>query len=140
MIRGKTAKVEEKNGRLLIRGEDILKNELIENSVDMVVLSVGLEPGEDTAGIAKMLNIPVSEGGWLEEVNYDLNPTGTIRGGVILAGTCQGPKDIPDSVAQGSAAAARVLQTIIRGKTYGNLADLTLERISNKIKELTFNQ
>jgi heterodisulfide reductase subunit A2 len=137
IIRGKTAKVEEQDGKLLLRGEDILKGELIENKVDMVILSVGLEPGEDTLKIAGMLKIPLSEGGWFEELNYDLNPTGTLRGGVILAGTCQGPKDIPDTVAQGSAAAARVIQTIIKGQIYGDMADLKLDKIEKRIKDLT---
>ncbi len=61
IIRGKTAKVEEKDGKLLIRGEDILRGELLENKVDMVILSVGLEPGEDTQKLSKLLRIPTSE-------------------------------------------------------------------------------
>jgi heterodisulfide reductase subunit A2 len=137
IIRGKTAKVEEKNGKLLIRGEDILKGELLENQVDMVVLSVGLEPGEDTQKLSNLLRIPISEGGWFEEVKYDLDPTGTTRGGINLAGTCQGPKDIPDSVAQGSAAAAKVIQSVLRGKIFKDITSIPLENIEKRIKELT---
>ena len=137
IIRGKTAKVEEKDGKLLIRGEDILRGELIKNKVDMVVLSVGLEPGEDTEKLGKLLRIPTSEGGWFEEVKYDLDPTGTSRGGINLAGTCQGPKDIPDSVAQGSAAAARVIQSLLKGKIFKDITSIPLENIEKRIKELT---
>ena len=137
MIRGKTAKVEEKNGKLLIRGEDILNSTLIENTVDMVILSTGLEPGEDNKRISKMLGIPTTECGWFEEANYNTDPTGTFRGGIMLAGTCQGPKDIPDSVAQGSAAAARVIQSILRGHVSKDISGLTLQDIEKRINELS---
>ncbi len=137
IVRGKTAKVEQRNGKLFIRGEDILKGEILENTVDMVILSVGLEPGEDTQAISKMLGIPVSEGGWFEETNYNVDPTGTCRGGIMIAGTCQGPKDIPDSVAQGSAAAARVIQSILKGKVHNDCGSIPLENIVKRIKELT---
>jgi heterodisulfide reductase subunit A len=137
IIRGKTAKVEQKNGKLFIRGEDILKAEILENTVDMVILSVGLEPGEDTRTLSKMLGLPVSDSGWLEEYNYNTDPTGTFRGGIMLAGTCQGPKDIPDAVAQGSAAAAKVIQSILRGKVGTDIVSIPLETIEKRIKELT---
>ncbi|MDP4282597.1 MAG: FAD-dependent oxidoreductase, partial [Bacteroidota bacterium] len=136
IIRGKTASVEERNGRLCLLGEDILKGELVENAVDMVILSVGLEPGTDTKELSRMLKIPLSENGWFEESDYNLNPTGTCRGGIHLAGTCQSPKDIPDSVAQGSAAAARVIQSILRGKVAKDTADITVEMIEKHIREL----
>ena len=140
IIRGKTAKVEQKNGKLLIRGEDILKAEILENEVDMVILSVGLEPGEDTAKLSAMLGIPISEGGWFEEANYNTNATGTFRGGIMLAGTCQGPKDIPDAVAQGSAAAARVIRNILRGKVNLDIDKIPLKAIEQRIKDLTMIQ
>ena len=140
IIRGKTAKVEEKNGKLLIRGEDILAGTLLENTVDMVVLSVGLEPGEDTEKLARMLGIPLSDGGWLEEYNYNTDSTGTYKGGIAIAGTCQGPKDIPDAVAQGSAAASRVLRSILRGKVNLDLDTIPLINIENRIKELSMIQ
>jgi len=140
IIRGKTAKVEEKNGKLLIRGEDILAGTLLENTVDMVVLSVGLEPGEDTEKLARMLGIPLSDGGWLEEYNYNTDSTGTFKGGIAIAGTCQGPKDIPDAVAQGSAAASRVLRSILRGKVNLDLDTIPLINIENRIKELSMIQ
>ncbi len=137
IIRGKTAKVEEKNGKLLIRGEDILNSTLIENTVDMVILSTGLEPGDDNKKIGQMLGIPTTECGWFEEANYNTDPTGTFRGGIMIAGACQGPKDIPDSVAQGAAAAARVIQSILRGKVSKDISSLTLSEIEKRINELS---
>jgi heterodisulfide reductase subunit A len=139
IIRGKTAKVEQKNGKLQIRGEDILLSKIIEHPVDMVILSVGLEPSEDTEKLCSILGIPQSEGGWMEEANYNTNPTGTLKGGIIIAGTCQGPKDIPDTVAQGSAAAARVIQHILRGKVSGDTDTLVPEKIEERIHDLTLN-
>ncbi len=139
IIRGKTAKVEEKNGKLQIRGEDILLSKIIENQVDMVILSVGLEPSEDTEKLCRILGIPQSEGGWMEEANYNTNPTGTLKGGIMIAGTSQGPKDIPDTVAQGSAAAARVIQSILKGKVNGDTDTLPTEKIENRIHDLTLN-
>jgi heterodisulfide reductase subunit A len=140
IIRGKSAKVEEKNGKLQIRGEDIILSKIIENPVDMVILSVGLEPSEDTERLCNILGIPLSEGGWMEEANYNTNPTGTVKGGIMVAGTCQGPKDIPDTVAQGSAAAARVIQSILKGKVNGDTDTLMPEMIENRIHDLTLIQ
>ncbi|MBE0647770.1 MAG: CoB--CoM heterodisulfide reductase iron-sulfur subunit A family protein [Bacteroidales bacterium] len=140
IIRGKTANVEERNGKLFLRGENILKGELLECTVDMVVLSIGLEAGEDTQNLSRILSIPTSEDGWFEEVHYNLDPTATSRGGIYLAGTCQGPKDIPDSVAQGSAAAARTIQSILKGKVRKDLLSIPLETIEKRISELTLTQ
>ena len=137
IIRGKTAKVEEKNGKLQIRGEDILLSKIIENPVDMVILSVGLEPSEDTERLCQILKIPQSEGGWMEEANYNTDPTGTIKGGIMIAGTCQGPKDIPDTVAQGSAAAARVIRNLLNGTVSRDTDTIPLEKIENRIHELS---
>ena len=103
----------------------------------MVILSVGLEPSEDTKNLCRILKIPQSEGGWMEEANYNTDPTGTIKGGIMIAGTCQGPKDIPDTVAQGSAAAARVIRNILNGKVSKDIDTIPLEKIENRIHELS---
>ena len=139
IIRGKSANVEQKNGKLQVRGEDILLSKIIENQVDMVILSVGLEPSEDTEKLCNILGIPQSEGGWMEEANYNTNPTGTMKGGIMIAGTCQGPKDIPDTVAQGSAAAAMVIQNILRGKVSGDTDSIEQEKIEDRIQTITLN-
>ncbi|OFZ79851.1 MAG: hypothetical protein A2583_06175 [Bdellovibrionales bacterium RIFOXYD1_FULL_53_11] len=125
IIRGRTAKVEEAGNRLKIRSEDILAGKLIEQNVDMVILSAGLEPRENAKNIAGMLDVSSDETGWLTEVNDKSAPFVSNRPGIYLAGTCQGPKDIPDSVAQASAAAAVVLQSIGSGKIKKYVADTT---------------
>ena len=84
--------------------------------VDMVVLSTALEPQADAEQIARMLSINRSADGFFLERNPELELTATITEGIFVVGCCQGPKDIPDTVTQASAAAARVLAMINRGK------------------------
>jgi len=137
VIRGRTAKVEEaENGKLMVRSEDIANDELLEQEVDMVVLAVGLEPREDAAKIAGMLGIPVGEEGWFTESNYNSAPVDTMTGGIHIAGLCQGPKDIPDTVAQASAAASRAIQSIVNGKINKSVKDLPLDKIAANAQKL----
>jgi heterodisulfide reductase subunit A len=110
---------------------------LLEQEVDMVVLAVGLEPREDAGEIAKMLGISMSEDGWYMEANSNTGPVDTFTGGIYVTGLCQGPKDIPDTVAQASAAASRVLQSISNGKIKKSIKDLPLSTIEAKVKELS---
>ncbi len=116
LVRGRTAKVEEKEGKLHLRGEDILAGTLLEETVDMVVLAVGLEPREDAGTLADMAGITRGEAGWFAETDSLGCTTGTVKDGISIAGACQGPKDIPDTVAQASAAASRVIQSILTGR------------------------
>lgn len=137
ITRGRPAKIEEVDGHLLVRSEDILNNILIEDTVDMVVLAVGLEPGNDTGTLSRMLGVPTTEDGWFMEANNIFDPVNTRVGGVTLAGACQGPKDIPSSVAQASAAASRVLQSIVRQKVSKNVSDLSLKKIEENVQQLS---
>lgn len=135
IIRGRTAKIEEKNGQLELRTEDILNAEITEQKVDMVVLSVGLEPRADAKELGRMLGTATSEEGWFVETNSNSNPVGTMTGGITIAGVCQGPKDIPDTVAQASAAAAKVIQSIIKGKISKSIKDLSPDKIESLAKK-----
>jgi heterodisulfide reductase subunit A len=137
LIRGRTARVEEKGGKLLVRSEEIYEERIMETLVDMVILSVGLEAREDASEMANLLGIRQGEEGWFVESNYLTDPTSTFSGGITIAGTCQGPKDIPDTVAQGSAAASRVLQTILRGKIRMGIKDLPPEKIIEHAREIS---
>jgi heterodisulfide reductase subunit A len=137
IIRGRPAKIEEVDGQLLVRSEDILNDTLIEDKVDMVVLSVGLEPGDDTNKLSRMLGVPTTEDGWFMEANNIFDPVNTRSGGITVAGVCQGPKDIPSTVAQASAAASRVLQSIVRQKVQKNAGDLSMNRIEKNIQQLS---
>jgi heterodisulfide reductase subunit A len=137
IIRGKTAKIEERESQLLLRTEDIEKGRMQEQMVDMVVLAVGLEPHPGTKNLADMLGISYSADGWLTESDALSNTTGTPSGGIYIAGTCQGPKDIPDSVVQGSAAASNVIQSIMKNLAPRSVKDITLETIQKKASELS---
>lgn len=137
LIRGKTAKIEENGEGLILRTEDIENEHITEQKVEMVVLSVGLEPGVDTSSIASKLGITRSTDGWLEESDSLSNTNSTFNGGIILAGTCQGPKDIPDSVVQGSAAASQVIQSIERNSIPKSLKEILTKDV--KQKDLEFS-
>ena len=136
VVRGRTAKVDAQDGQLVVKGEDIVGERLLNFPVDMVILSVGLEPTADAGRLADMLGLRRDEDGWFQEVEYNTDPTGTERGGVYVAGVCQGPKDIPDAVAQASAVAAQVLSTIVSGRGHGSRGGVTLAQIEEQVRRL----
>ena len=109
------AMVPEEENKLTIRVEDTLIGVVRRVPVDMVVLAVGLEPRTDADDIRRMFNISCSNEGWFLERHPKLAPVNTFTDGIFIAGGCQGPKDIPDSVAQAGAAAAEVLSLISAG-------------------------
>ncbi|MBN1853586.1 MAG: CoB--CoM heterodisulfide reductase iron-sulfur subunit A family protein [Pirellulales bacterium] len=129
VVRGRTAQVSESNGQMLIKGEDILRDRIIEIPVDLVILAVGVIPSRGMADLAKMLQLPRDSDGWFSELNYNGEPTHTERGSIFVAGMCQGPKDIPDTVAQASAVAAGVLRSISSGHGMEDLSKLPLSEI-----------
>ncbi len=137
IIRGKTAKIEEKDNQLLLRSEDIEQGRMIEQLVDMVVLAIGLEPGHDAEKLATTLGISRSENGWFQESDALSNTDQTLSSGILLAGTCQGPKDIPDSVVQGSAAASTVIKSIQTKGIAKSLKNIPLKDIQKKVIELS---
>jgi heterodisulfide reductase subunit A len=87
--------------------------------------------------MGNLLGLRIGTDGWFTEANYLADPVGTFTGGISIAGVCQGPTDIPDTVAQGSAAASRVLQSIIRGKIKGSIKNLKSEEIIKNARELS---
>ena len=103
------------NGQLKITSTDLFTGEPNEQLVDMVVLSTGIEPQADAAQVAQTFSISRGPDGFFLEKHPKLAPVETTTDGVYLAGTCQGPKDIPDSVAQGGAAAAAALSLLDAG-------------------------
>ncbi len=137
IIRGRTAKVEQIGEQLLLRSEDIEGGKIIEEKFDMVVLAVGLEASKDSIDLANMFGMTVDNDGWINETNYIGDPVNTFTGGISIAGVCQGPKDIPDTVAQASAAASRVIQSILNGKINKSIKELSLEYIESRAKELS---
>jgi heterodisulfide reductase subunit A2 len=117
-IRGRVAEVTDaarlpgEEGKLIIQAEDTLIGKQRRIPVDMVILSAGLEPRFDAKEVAKTFGISCSANGWFIEKHPKLDPIATMTEGVYIAGAVQGPKDIPASVSQGAAAAARVLGRI----------------------------
>ncbi len=122
MIRGKVAEVVEGvwtdtgDRTLCVRCEDTLIGKFREIPVDMVILCNAIEPRKDVDLVRKLFSISKSPDGFFLERHPKLDPTSTTTDGVYIAGCAQGPKDIPDSVAQASSAAARMLSLISTGE------------------------
>lgn len=140
VVRGHTASVSMKNGSMIIKGEDIFNDRLVGFNVDMVILAVGLIPAKGTEELSKILGIDRDTDGWFSEIDYNGRPTDTCRGGIYVAGMCQAPKDIPDTVAQASAVAAGVLSSITSGRGAGHLSNLPLIEIETRAKKLSKNK
>jgi heterodisulfide reductase subunit A len=100
---------------MLIEMDEKLSGESIEVPVDMVVLMVNMEAHEDVKDVVHEIGVSLCGNQFFIEKHPKLDPVATTTGGVYIVGTCQGPKDIPDSVAQARAAAARILATIAQG-------------------------
>jgi heterodisulfide reductase subunit A2 len=121
-IRGRAGEVTdiaekpEEKGKLIVLCEDTLVGKQRRIPVDMVVLSTAIEPRADAGETAKLFSMSRSADGFFLEKHPKLDPVATNTDGIFIAGCCQGPKDIPDTVAQASAAAARVLSVISKGK------------------------
>jgi heterodisulfide reductase subunit A len=133
-VRGKVARVtdravaEGEEGKLIVIVEDTLLGQIIRVPVDMVVLCIALEPRSDAEEIARKLVINRRGDGFFLERHVKLDPIATPSDGILIAGCCQGPKDIPDTVAQASAAAARALAMISKGR-------VTLEAAVSHVNE-----
>jgi heterodisulfide reductase subunit A len=117
-IRGRVAEVTDaarmpdEEGKLIVQAEDTLIGKQRRIPVDMVILSAGLESRADAKEVAHKFGISCSSNEWFIEKHPKLDPVATMTEGIFIAGACQGPKDIPASVSQGAAAAARVLSRI----------------------------
>jgi heterodisulfide reductase subunit A len=115
-IRGKGSEIFKKEGRLIVAAEDTLLGTPIEVSTDMVVLGTGLTARADTERVAQIFGISQSADRFFMESHPKLKPVSTHVDGIFLAGCCQGPKDIPDTVAQASAAAAEAMTLASKGE------------------------
>jgi heterodisulfide reductase subunit A len=112
--RGNPSEIYRRGDRLVVRAEDTLLRQPVEVEADLVVLAVGLVPRRDAGDIAQILDLSLSEDGFFQESHPKMHPTDTGVEGVFLAGCCQGPKDIPDAVAQGKAAASSAIVVMSR--------------------------
>jgi len=136
MVRGKVAEITDtalepgEEGKLVVQVEDTLIGRQRRIPVDMVVLSAGLEARHDAKEVAQRFGISCSADEWFIERHPKLDPVATMTDGVFVAGACQGPKDIPSSVAQGAAAAARVLSIIGQGQIEIEAATAIVDEVS----------
>jgi len=117
-VRGLPAEVVEdkKTNSLWLVGENTLQKELYKANVDMVVLSVGLEPRKDSEMIQRLLTLSRTQDGFFMEAHPKLRPVDAATGGIFFAGCAEAPKDIKDSVTQASAAAARAGILMAKGR------------------------
>ena len=114
--RGNPSEIYQRGDKLIVRAEDTLLGRTVEVPADLVVLATGVQPRADAGQVAGMLELEFSEDGFFAEAHPELRPVDTQRPGVFLAGTCQAPKDIPDTVSQAKAAAARAIVELSRVK------------------------
>lgn len=115
-IRGRVGKIFQEGGRLVVRGENSLAGAPVEVEADLVVLATGLTAQKDVSTVARTFNIATDKNGFFIESHPKLGPVQTPLSGIYLAGAAQGPKDIPESVAQGGAAAAEALSLFALGQ------------------------
>jgi heterodisulfide reductase subunit A len=131
-LRGRVSKVYPRNGKLIVRGADTLSGGQVEIAVDMVVLAAALQPSSGVRELAQTLRIGYDQNGFLSEAHPKLRPVETNTAGVFLAGCAHSPKDIPETVAQASAAASKALGLITHDR-------LTREPTIGVVNEQTCN-
>jgi heterodisulfide reductase subunit A len=113
--RGNPSEIIKRGDKLVVRAEDTLLGELVEVEADLVVLAVGMEPRQDARKLASSLNLSLGEDGYFQEKHPKLQTVESSVPGIFLAGSCQGAKDIPDTVAHAKAAASAAM-ILLAGK------------------------
>lgn len=112
--RGEPSEIYRRNGRVVVLAEDTMLGQPIEVEADLVVLATAAVPRADAAETAALLGLEMSPDGFFQEAHPKLRPVDTEVEGVFIAGCCQGPKDIPDTVGQAKAAASSALGVLAR--------------------------
>ncbi len=108
-VKGMVGKVVPENGKLKVQASDLIGNRQIHIDADMVVLAAAIEPDKSARPLATMLTASMDTNDFFTEAHPKLRPVESPTAGIFLSGACQGPKDIPETVAQASAAAAKVI-------------------------------
>ena len=114
--RGNPSEIIRRGERLAVLAEDTLLGEAVEVEADLVVLAVGMQPDSQSGDIAGLLKLSRSSDGFFLEAHPKLRPVDTATAGVFLAGCCQGPKDLTESINQAGAAAAAAMIPLMRGE------------------------
>jgi len=112
--RGNPSEIIRRGDRLLVRAEDILLGENVEVEADLVVLAVGIGPRQDAESVAQMLHLTQDVDGFFQEDHPKMRIVESGVPGIYLAGCCQGPKDIPDTVSHAKAAASAAMILLAR--------------------------
>lgn len=119
-IKGQVGKVYEEDGHLVVQGVDLIANEQIILNTDMVVLATAIEPDPTARSVASMLTASIDTNDFITEAHPKLRPVESPTAGIFLSGVCQGPKDIPETVSQAGAAAAKVIGLLAKDKLLTN--------------------
>ncbi len=108
-IRGRVSKIYESGDKLIVMGTDTLLGRPVTVEADLVVLATAMVPSEGSDKIAQLVSCPTDKDGFFAEAHPKLRPVEPMTGRLFLAGACQGPRDIPDTVSQASGAAVKVV-------------------------------
>ncbi len=120
-IKGMVGKVAPKaDGKLMVQASDLISNEQLHIDADMVVLATAIEPDKSARPLATMLTASMDTNDFFTEAHPKLRPVESPTAGIFLSGACQGPKDIPETVSQAGAAAAKVIGLLAKDTLTGN--------------------
>jgi heterodisulfide reductase subunit A len=119
-IKGMVGKVAEENGSLKVMASDLLEDKQIVLEADLIVLATAIEASPNIRGLGTMLTASMDQNDFFTEAHPKLKPVESPTAGIFLSGVCQGPKDIPETVAQAGAAAVKALGILSKDKLIGN--------------------
>ena len=119
-IKGMVGKVVPEGDKLKVQASDLIDNKQLHIDADLVVLAAAIEPDKSARPLATMLTASMDTNDFFTEAHPKLRPVESPTAGVFLSGTCQGPKDIPETVSQAGAAAAKVIGLLAKDKLTGN--------------------
>jgi len=122
-LRGRVSKVFRDGDKIKVWGVNTLLGKRVEIDADLVVLGMAIMPNVGARKLAEKLGIATDEHGFMAEIHSKLRPLETSVPGIFIAGMAQGPKDVPDSVAQASGAASKVMGVLAKD-------ELILERVA----------
>lgn len=119
-IKGSVGKISPENGKLIVQASDLIENRQLHIAADLVVLAAAIEPDKSARPLATLLTASMDSNGFFTEAHPKLRPVESPTAGIYLAGCCQGPKDIPETVAQAGAAASKVIGLLSKDRLAGN--------------------
>ncbi|MBQ5648710.1 MAG: CoB--CoM heterodisulfide reductase iron-sulfur subunit A family protein, partial [Clostridia bacterium] len=119
-VKGMVGKVTPEGDKLKVQASDLLNNKQLHIDADLVVLAAAIEPDKSARPLATMLTASMDTNDFFTEAHPKLRPVESPTAGVFLSGACQGPKDIPETVSQAGAAAAKVIGLLAKDKLTGN--------------------